>query len=433
MKLIKSLYFWVLIAFILGSLFGIYKPGLALSMQPLGTCFIKLIKVFIPPLIFLTVATGIAQTGSLKKLGKIGFKAFIYFEIVSTLALLIGWAAASFIQPGKNIHANANLLDQNAVKHFLESAEKISLVDFFQNLIPSSFVEPFVKGDLLQILLIAILFGTSLLVIGEKQAKSLLEIMNALTQSLFHIIKVIMYVAPVGVFGAMAFTMAKFGSQFLIPLLGLIATFYLTGIIFILGVLGIIAKIAGFSIFKFLQFFLPEILLVLGTSSSESALPQMIRKLEQLGCQRETIGVVIPMGYSFNLDGTNIYITLAALFIAQALGINLSFSEQLLLFTTAMLSSKGAAGITGAGFITLAATLSVVPTIPAVGIVLILGVDRFMSEARALINYIGNGVAALAISRWENESETQNLNHALELVTTKIIKQPLMRVPISRS
>jgi aerobic C4-dicarboxylate transport protein len=413
MKLVRSFYFWILIAFLCGGALGVVHPKIALLMEPFGTSFVKLIKVFISPIVFLTIATGIAQTGSLKKLGKVGIKAFIYFEIVSSIALLIGWAAASVMKPGSMIHADLNLLDKHTVQHFLESAEKLSLVDFLQNLIPSSIIEPFIKGDMLQILFIAILFGISLLAIGESRSKNLIETMDRITQCLFQIIRIIMYAAPLGVFGAMSYTIAKFGSHFLLPLLGLIGTFYLTGFIFVFVILGLIAKISGFSITRYLKYLAPELSLVLGTSSSESALPQLLKKLEKLGCQKETVGVVIPMGYSFNLDGTNIYITLAALFIAQALGIQLTVTQQLALFTTAMLSSKGAAGVSGAGFITLAATLSVVSTIPAEGLVLILGIDRFMSEARSLINYIGNGVASLAISRWENEVSAQDLNQSM--------------------
>jgi aerobic C4-dicarboxylate transport protein len=413
MKFIRSLSFWTLVAFLSGCALGAFNPKLAVLMEPLGTSFIKLIKIFICPIVFLTVATGIAQAGSFKKLGKIGLKAFIYFEIVSSIALLIGWAAASIIKPGSLIHANLNLLDKKPVMHFLQSAEKLSFVDFLQNLIPSSIIEPFAKGDMLQVLLIAILFGVSLLAVSESRSKNLIEMMDRITQCLFQIIRIIMYTAPLGVFGAMSFTIAKFGDNFLVPLLGLIGTFYLTGFIFVFSILGMIAWLSGFSILQFLKYISSELFLILGTSSSESALPQLLRKLEKLGCQKETVGVVVPMGYSFNLDGTNIYITLAALFIAQALGIQLTVTQQLALFVTAMLSSKGAAGVTGAGFITLAATLSVVPTIPAVGIVLILGIDRFMSEARSLINYIGNGVASLVISRWEKEISAQSLNQAL--------------------
>lgn len=413
MKLLKSLYFWIIIAFISGSLFGYLNPKLAELMQPLGTNFIKLIKIFIGPIIFLTIATGIAQTGSLKKLGRIGLKAFIYFEIVSTIALLIGWSAGLIFKPGTKIAAHLNQLDSTAVNQFLISAEKLSFLQFMENLIPNNLFEPFIKGDLLQILVIAILFGISLLLIGEHHAKNITRLMTSLTESLFKIIRLIMYTAPLGVFGAMSFTVAKFGSQFLIPLISLMATFYFAGLIFVIFILVTIAKLAGFSLLQLLKYLLPELLLVLGTSSSESALPQLIYKLEKLGCQPETVGIVVPMGYSFNLDGTNIYITLAALFIAQALGIHLTFTEQLILFATAMLSSKGAAGVTGAGFITLAATLTVVPSIPPIGIVLILGIDRFMSEARSLINFIGNSVAALTISRSEQEMSAHDLNKLL--------------------
>ncbi len=290
-KFVRSLYFWIFVAFITGFILGALDPQLALSMEPLGTDFIKLIKVFIGPIVFLTVATGIARTGSVKKLGKIGLKAFLYFEVVSTIALLIGWAAASLLKPGSLIHASSNLLDKGPVINFLHGAENLSFVDFLQNLIPSSIIEPFVKGDMLQILLIAILFGISLLALGERRTK-LTDVMERLTQSLFHIIRMIMYVAPVGVFGAMAFTVAKFGSHFLISFLSLLGTFYVTGFLFVFVVLGAIARFAGFSLWCFLKYILPELFLVLGTSSSESALPQLLRKLEKLGCHRETVGVV---------------------------------------------------------------------------------------------------------------------------------------------
>lgn len=413
MKFIKSLYFWILIAFISGCALGIFNPKIAILMGPLGTGFVNLIKIFIAPIVFLTVATGIAQSGSLKKLGKIGIKAFIYFEIVSTAALLIGWAAALIIKPGSTIHANLNLLDAEPIQHFLKNADKLSFIDFLKNLIPSNIIEPFANGNMLQILLIAILFGISLLSIGKNHANTLLEIMEKLTKCFFQIIRIIMYGAPFGVFGAMSFSVAKFGSHLLISLFGLIGTFYLTALIFVFGILGAITKLSGFSIFHFLKYIASELFLVLGTSSSESALPQLLKKLENLGCQKETIGVVVPMGYAFNLDGTNIYITLAALFIAQALGIQLTITQELALFATAMLSSKGAAGVTGSGLITLAATLAVVPSIPLVGLVLILGIDRFMSEARSLINYIGNGVASLVISRWEKEISPQHFNQIM--------------------
>ncbi len=414
MSFYKSIFFWIVVAFFAGCGLGIYSPHLAVSMEPLGTAFIKLIKVFIAPIIFLTVTTGIAQTGSIKKLATVSLKAIIYFEVISTIALLIGWAAAVIVKPGAMIMANVHELDTQAVSHYLEHAEKLSVVGFLQNLVPSSIVEPFMKNDLLQVLVIAILFGLSLLALGDR-SKHLLEQIDKITQCFFQIIKMVMYAAPLGVFGAMAYSIGKFGTHLLVPLLGLMATFYITGILFIIIVLGTIAKLAGFSILRFLKYFLPELMLVLGTSSSESALPHLLRKLEMLGCERETVGVVVPMGYSFNLDGTNIYIALAALFIAQALGVELTLVDQIALFATAMLTSKGAAGITGAGFITLAATLSVVSTIPAVGIVLILGIDRFMSAGRSLINYIGNGVAALAISRWQKEISVRQLNENMVL------------------
>lgn len=426
MKCIKSLYFWILVAFLGGSLLGVLNPSLGLLMEPLGLYFVKLIKTFIGPIVFLTVATGIAQTGSLKKLGKIGIKAFIYFEVVSSLALLIGWAAAAFFEPGALIKANVASLDQKPIQHFLEGADKLSFVDYLQSIIPSSVIEPFLKGDMMQILFLAILVGIALLSVGDTISKNLVQTMDRLTQILFQIVRVVLYAAPIGVFGAMSFTIAKFGSQFLLPLLGLIGTFYLVGFLFVFVVLGLIAKLSGFSILNFLKYIAPELLLVLGTSSSESALPQLIRKLEKVGCQKETVGMVVPMGYSFNLDGTNIYITLAALFIAQALGIHLTLTQELALFATAMLTSKGAAGVTGAGFVTLAATLAVVPSIPAVGIVLILGIDRFMSEARALINFIGNGIATLVISRSEKEISAEDLNQALKEESRGEFKNPVL-------
>lgn len=420
MKILRSLYFWILIAFVSGCIIGLINPSLGLLLEPLGTNFIKLIKIFIPPVVFLTVASGIAQSGSLKKLSKIGLKAFIYFEIISSIALLIGWACATLIKPGSAMQVNIELLNNSSIKPVLENTQHLSVVQFLQNIIPSSLIEPFMKGDMMQILFIAILFGISLLFIEENGRKRLIGMMEPLIQGFFQIIRLIMYAAPFGVLGAIAANVAKFGGQFLLPLMGLLGTFYLTALLFVLVILGLVAKLSGFSLILFLKYLAPELLLVLGTSSSESALLQLMKKLENLGCQEETVGVVVPMGYSFNLDGTNIYITLSALFIAQAFGIQLTFMQQLALFATAMLSSKGAAGITGAGFITLAATLSVLPVIPIQGIVLILGIDRFMSEGRSLINFIGNGVASLAISRWENEMSAEALQQKLERIDDSI-------------
>lgn len=430
MKYLKSLYCWVLIAFFGGSALGILNPSVAVLMGPLGTNFIKLIKIFIGPIVFLTVSTGIAQTGSLKKLGKIGLKAFIYFEVISTLALFTGWLIASVLKPGSIMQVNIDTLDLNPVMQFIQHKKDLSFIDFLQNIIPTSIIDAFMNGDMLQILFLAILFGIALLNLRDKQAHYLLNLMDQLTQSLFHIIRMIMYAAPIGVFGAMAFSIGKFGNHFLIPLVGLVGAFYLTSFLFLVVVLGGVCKLLGFSLFRFLNYLSPELLLVLGTSSSEAALPQLLKKLERLGCERETIGVVVPMGYSFNLDGTNIYITLASLFIAQAFGIHLSLTQQLALFATAMLASKGAAGVAGSGFVTLAATLSIIPSIPVAGIVLILGIDRFMSDGRALINFIGNGVAALAISCWEKELNMEKLNKMLDYKKTPptVIPSPSLKV-----
>lgn len=416
MTYVKSLYFWIVIALVLGVIFGLLDPEHARAFEPFGTNFIKLIKAFIGPIVFLTVATGIAQTRSLKSLGRISLTAIIYFEIVSTIALLIGWGAAALIKPGQIMHNNPTLLNEAMTIPLTQQSDKLSLSGFFQNLIPMNLLEPFIKGDLLQILLLAILFGVSLLSLGESRSKILIDILDRLNQTIFQMIRITMYLAPIGVFGAISYSVAKFGSDFLIPMLLLISTFYLAGAIFVFIILGLIARLSGFSLLRFLKFMSPELLLVLGTASSETALPQLMRKLELLGCKNETVGVVVPLGYSFNLDGTNIYITLATLFIAQALGIDLTLPQQLVIFGITMLTGKGAAGVTGSGFIMLAATLSIVPTIPAIGVVLILGIDRFMSEARSLINFIGNGVATLVISRWQKEVSATKLNHALNTI-----------------
>lgn len=410
-KCTKSLYFWIIVSFILGILFGIIAPESALKFEFLGTSFIKLIKMFIGPIIFLTVTTGIAKAGSFKKLGRTGLVAFIYFEIVSTIALLFGWASGSVIKPGTWLSVNIENLSSSSVQSILQKNVNGSLVDFLKNIIPSNIIEPFINGEMLQILLISILFGMAMLMTKTKSSK-IFEIMDFLTECFFQIIKMIMYLTPFGVFGAMAFGTAKMGSQFLLPLLGLVATFYLTGIVFITIILGLIARASGFSVWSFIKFIAPEILLILGTSSSETAIAQLMHKLERLGCKRETIGIVVPMGYSLNLDGTNIYITLGIVFLSQALGIELSFSQQLTIFLTAMITSKGAAGIYGSGIIILASTLSVSP-IPAHAIIIILSIDKFMSEGRVLVNYIGNGVAALAISRMERELTSANLRKNL--------------------
>jgi len=412
-KTLKSIYFWIVLALILGTLFGLQNPPLARQMEPLAVSFVKLIKLFIGPIVFLTISAGVAQTGSLKKLSVTGLKAFIYFEVFSTLALIIGWLASSLMKPGAGMHIDVTTLDTAPLQQFIHHSEKQTTIQFLQHLIPNSIIEPFASGDILQILLLGILFGISLLAIGEKAAKPLVHSIEQLIQCLFKIIRIIMYIAPIGVFGSMAFTTATFGPKLFMPLLNLIATFYLAGLLFIFGVLGLVAKLAGFSIVRFLKYIATELLLILGTSSSEVALPALMRKLERLGASEETVGIVVPIGYSFNMDGTCIYITLAALFIAQALDIELTLAQEVALFITAMLSSKGTAGVAGGGFISLAATLAVVPGLPIEGMLLILGIDRFMGEGRALINFIGNGVAALTVSRWEKEMSGEQLNKAL--------------------
>jgi aerobic C4-dicarboxylate transport protein len=411
MRILKSLYGWIIIAFVCGCCLGFFNPALGLKMEPLSVNFIKIIKIFIGPIVFLTIILGIAQSNSLKKLGKIGIKTLIYFEIMSTLALITGWVIADLIQPGAGVHANLTTLDPEPVKLLLKQAQDMSVLSFMQSIVPTNIIEPFYTNNMLQILILAILFGVAMLATNDKESEVLMGVMQKIMHSLFHIIKIVMYLAPIGVFGSMSFTIAKFGGSFLLPLMKLVLTFYISSMIFVMVFLGSVARMAGFSILKFLRYIGPELLLVLTTSSSESALPQLLEKLERIGCKKDTVGIVVPMGYSFNLDGTNIYITLAALFIAQALGIDLTFTQEVTIFLTAMLSSKGAAGITGAGFITLAATLAIVPSIPIIGIVLIFGVDRFMSEARAVTNFIGNGVASLVISRLENELSKHELQN----------------------
>lgn len=419
MRIIKSLYAWVVLGFIAGCVVGLCWPGIGSQMEPFGTQFIKLIRVFVGPIVFLTVVVGITHTGSLGKLGRVGLKSIAYFELMSTFALAIGWIMASLVKPGA--HMNANLADLNKndqLSAFMHVSDNLTFVKFLEEIIPNSVVGPFASGDMLQILFLAILFGIALLLIDDKYTKGVSNFLKGILESLFQIIKIIMYVSPIGVFGAMAFTVSEFGKETLVHLFLLMLTFYASGIFFVLVVLGTIAYLAGFSIIQFLRYIAPEVFLVLATSSSESALPQLIAKLQKVGCKLETVGVVVPIGYSFNLDGTNIYITLAALFIAQALGIHMSFLEQLLLFLTAMLSSKGAAGVSGAGFVTLAATIAVVPSIPVAGIVLILGIDRFMSEARAIVNFIGNGVASLIVSVWEGEITRREINDRLKKALT---------------
>jgi len=379
----KVLYVQVLVAIIVGVLLGIYDPGIATAMKPLGDGFVKLIKMIIAPVIFCTVVTGIAGMQDMKKVGRVGGKALIYFEIVSTFALAIGLVVANLIKPGAGFNVDPTHLDTHAIAQYTDKTKSLSTVDFLMNIIPNTFVDAFAKGEILQVLLIAILFGLALSFLGER-GRPLARLIEDISHAIFGVVNIIMKAAPIGAFGAMAFTIGKYGIRSLIPLASLIGSFYLTCALFIVLVLGFIARMTGFSIFRYLAYIKEELLIVLGTSSSESALPALMRKMEKLGCPKSVVGLVVPTGYSFNLDGTNIYMTMAALFVAQATNTHLTLMQQLTILFVAMLTSKGASGITGAGFITLAATLAVVPTIPVAGMTLILGIDKFMSEVRAL-------------------------------------------------
>ena len=409
----KVLYVQVLFAIACGVLLGYFEPKLGVDLKPLGDGFIKLVKMIIAPVIFCTVVHGIAGMQDMKKVGRVGGKALLYFELVSTLALVIGLLVANIAKPGAGFNADLSTLDTKAIDGFTAKAHAQSTVDFILNIIPNTFIDAFAKGDILQVLLIAILFGFSLAAMGEK-GKPVFDFVEQVSHVLFGIVNSVMKLAPLGAFGAMAFTIGKYGVGSLVPMAKLMGAFYLTCGLFIFVVLGAIARYTGFSIVKFIKYIREELLIVLGTSSSESALPKLMNKLEKMGCSRSVVGLVVPTGYSFNLDGTNIYMTMAALFIAQAMDIPLSIGDQILLLLVAMLSSKGAAGITGAGFITLAATLSVVPSVPVAGMALILGIDRFMSEARALTNIIGNAVATVVVSRWENALDRERLQRALD-------------------
>ncbi|THC41952.1 dicarboxylate/amino acid:cation symporter [Massilia sp. Mn16-1_5] len=408
----KILYVQVLFAIVLGVLLGVFYPELGTKMKPLGDGFIKLIKMIIAPVIFCTVVAGIAGMQDMKKVGRVGGKALLYFEVVSTFALVIGLVVANVAKPGAGFNVDVAHLDTKSIAQYTEKAQHQSTVDFILNIIPNTFVDAFAKGDILQVLLIAILFGTALSILGER-GRSTTKIIEDFSHAIFGVVNIVMKLAPVGAFGAMAFTIGKYGLASLIPLAKLMGSFYLTCGLFVVVVLGTIAKLTGFSIFKFISYIKEELLIVLGTSSSESALPALMRKLEKLGCSKSVVGLVVPTGYSFNLDGTNIYMTMAALFVAQATNTDLTLTQELTILAVAMLTSKGASGITGAGFITLAATLAVVPTIPVAGMALILGIDRFMSECRALTNFVGNGVASVVVSKWENELDKERMDAVL--------------------
>ena len=409
---IHSLYFQVIVGIVIGVALGAFYPALGAQMKPLGDAFIKLIKMLIAPIIFLTVVTGIAGVGDMKKLGRVGLKALLYFEVVSTLALVIGLSVVEIFKPGVGINATPESLDAGATAQYIQQARELSFVDHLMKIIPDSVVGAFTGGEILQVLFVAVLFGIALVIFGEK-GKPLVRVFDSLSHVFFGIISIIMRFAPIGAFGAMAFTVGKFGIGTLRQLGWMMLCVYLTAVFFVFVVLGAIAYFHKFSIFKFLAYIKEEIFIVLGTSSSESVLPRMMVKLENLGCSKSVVGLVIPSGYSFNLDGTAIYLTIAAIFIAQATNTNLTFGEEIKILLILMLTSKGAAGVTGSGFITLAATLSSVGTIPVAGIALILGVDRFMSEMRSITNLIGNGVATVVVSKWEGEFDAARAEKVL--------------------
>jgi aerobic C4-dicarboxylate transport protein len=407
-----QLYLQVLVAIVAGVTLGHFAPETGAAMKPLGDVFIKLVKMVIAPVIFLTIVTGIAGMRDLASVGRVAGKAFAYFLFFSTLALIIGMIVANVVRPGDGLNIDPATLDTAKVSEFAAKAEDSSITGFLTAIVPDTFLSSLSDGNLLQVLFVSILFGIALAMIGDRGAR-LLDLLEDASIAFFKLVGIVMKAAPVGAFGAMAFTIGEYGIGTLANLAALVATFYLTSLLFVLVVLGLVARACGFSILKLIAYLKAELLLVLGTSSSESALPSLIEKMERAGCPKTVVGLVVPTGYSFNLDGTNIYMTLAALFIAQACNVDLSIGEQLLLLGVAMISSKGAAGVTGAGFITLAATLSIVPSMPVAGLALILGIDRFMSECRSLTNFIGNAVATVVVSKWEGRLDKAQFDAAL--------------------
>ncbi|AQR62704.1 C4-dicarboxylate transporter DctA [Brevundimonas sp. LM2] len=409
----RHLYAQVLAAIVLGGLIGHFFPAFGESLKPLGDGFIKLVKMIIAPVIFLTIVTGIAGMRDLGRVGRVAAKAFGYFLVFSTLALIVGLVVGNLIQPGRGLNIDPATLDPAAVAQYSTAAHETTLIGFLLGVIPDTFVSAFSTGNILQVLFVSVLFGIALASVGDA-GKPVLTLLEAVSTAFFKLVAILMKAAPIGAFGAFAFTIGAYGIATVVNLIALVATFYLTAAIFVLGILGLVGVANGFSIFKLIRYLKEELLLVLGTSSSEAALPSLLQKMERAGASKSVVGLVVPTGYSFNLDGTNIYMTMAALFIAQALNIELSLQDQVLLLLVAMLSSKGAAGITGAGFITLAATLAVVPSVPIAGMALILGIDRFMSECRALTNFIGNAVATIVVARWEGELDRDALRAALD-------------------
>ncbi|MEZ5692483.1 MAG: dicarboxylate/amino acid:cation symporter [Altererythrobacter sp.] len=410
--LYRKLYFWVLTGIVAGALVGHFFPEFGASLKPLGDGFIALVKMIIAPVIFLTVATGIAGMKDMSAVGSVAGKAFAYFLFFSTLALVIGLVVANVVQPGAGLNIDPATLDAAAVANYADTAEEQTVTGFLLAIIPTTLFSAFTSGSILQVLLVAILTGVAVSA-TRPHSDLVLDVMTSFSEVVFKLVHMLMKLAPIGAFGAMAFTIGEFGIGSLANLAMLVGTFYLTALLFVLVVLGLVARFTGFSILALIRYLREELLLVLGTSSSEAALPSLMEKMEIAGAKKGVVGLVVPTGYSFNLDGTNIYMTLASLFIAQAVGVELSLTEQLTLVLVAMISSKGAAGVTGSGFVILAATLSVVPSVPVAGMALILGIDRFMSECRALTNFVGNAVATIVVAKWENALDTERLAAAM--------------------
>ena len=408
----RSLWVQVLFAIAVAIVLGYLSPEKAIAMKPLGDAFIRLITMIITVIIFCTVVSGIAGMQNLRKVGRVGGKALLYFEVVSTLALFIGLIVGNVVRPGSGFNVDPAALDAKAVASYAGQAKAQSVTEFLMHIIPTTVGDAFTKGDILQVVLLALLLGFALSMIPQR-SKPLVDVLDSLTHGVFGIVNIVMRLAPIGAFGAMAFTVGKYGLTSLGPLAKLIATFWITSVLFVLIVMGLIARLAGFSIIKFLLYIKEEILLVLATSSSETALPGLMEKLEALGCSKSMVGLVVPTGYTFNTDGSALYMTLAALFVAQATGIHLTLMQQLTILAVALLTSKGASGVQGASFVALVGTLAVVPTIPVAGMALILGIDRFMSMFRGTVNMVGNGVATVVLARWENEFDRETLRQSL--------------------
>jgi aerobic C4-dicarboxylate transport protein len=427
-RLAANLYAQVLIAIAIGVILGAVAPGTGAAMRPLGDGFIKLIKMLIGPIVFSTVVTGIARMAAMREVGRIGLRALLYFEVVSTVALVIGLVVVRLVQPGADLHIDPTTLNASAVSAYAAAGKTLHLTEFLLNIIPNTLIDAFARGEILQVLLVSVLCGLALLSIGER-GHALVDLIEQISQMLFAMVALIMRLAPIGAFGAMAFTIGTYGIGTLVSLGKLMAAVYLTCVCFVFIVLGAIARWTGFSLWRFLVYLRSEILIVLGTSSSESALPRLMEKLERIGCSKPVVGLVVPTGYSFNLDGTSIYMTMAAMFVAQASGVHLTLGQEVSLLGILLLTSKGAAAVTGSGFVTLAATLSAVPAIPIAGLALLLGVDRFMSEARAITNLIGNAVATMVIARWEGTLDLDGVRRVLEGETPTVRDDEVREVP----